>query len=94
MDTNAAETIALIEVDLDEVIGENVHQLMWRGHISQTAFAPLLNLTQSGLSHKLRGRRPWTAAEINAAALHFGVSRDSLFSRATPGAPVNDDPSD
>ncbi|WP_425560968.1 helix-turn-helix domain-containing protein [Leucobacter iarius] len=63
----------------DEIIGERVHQLMWRAKVSQTAFAPVLGLTQSGLSPKLRGKRGWSADELRAVASYFGVSIDYLF---------------
>ena len=63
----------------DQVIGENVHRLMWRAQESQSSLAPKWGMTQAALSLKLRGRRPWFAAEIAAAARYFGVSVSALF---------------
>jgi hypothetical protein len=77
--TNAQETQPSAGIDLDEVIGENVHRLMWRAKENQTYLAPLLGMKQASLSLKLRGKRAWFAQEIAAAANHFGVSIDALF---------------
>ncbi len=67
------------EPSADEIIGENVHRLMWRAGLSQSELAPQWGMTQASLSLKLRGKRPWFASEINAAAGHFRVTRDALF---------------
>jgi transcriptional regulator with XRE-family HTH domain len=63
----------------DVAIGERVHQLMWRRRISQTQMAETLGVAQPTLSRKLRGERPWFAAEIAAAARSLDVSIGSLF---------------
>jgi hypothetical protein len=63
----------------DQVIGENVHRLMWRAQESQSALAPKWGMTQASLSLKLRGKRPWFAQEIASAARYFNVSVDALF---------------
>ena len=63
----------------DAVVGERVHQLMWRNHESQTSFAPRLGIGQAALSMKLRGRRGWSTDEVLTVARHFGVSVDYLF---------------
>lgn len=48
----------------DQQIGERVHQLMWRLRLKQTEVAPLMGLTQSGLSRKMRGVRSWSLDEL------------------------------
>jgi hypothetical protein len=63
----------------DQVIGENVHRLMWRAQENQSRLAPQWGMTQTSLSLKLRGKRPWFAGEIVSAARHFGVSIEALF---------------
>ena len=68
------------ERTIDQVIGANVHTLMWNRGETQTKVAPLWGMDQTTLSAKLRGKRPWFAVEIDAAARHYGVTRDSLFS--------------
>ncbi len=65
--------------NLDQVIGANIHTLMWRNQDSQSKIAPMWGMTQAALSLKLRGKRPWFAAEIDAAARHYRVTRDALF---------------
>lgn len=64
---------------VDVTIGENVHRLMWRAHESQNKVAAAFGMTQGALSLKIRGKRPWFAAEIDAAARHYKVTRDALF---------------
>ena len=77
--------------NLDAVIGENVHRLMWLANDRQTQIAPILGMTQAALSLKLRGKRPWFAGEIDAAARHYRVTRDSLFKKL-PGLDSNQEP--
>lgn len=67
-----------IPTDTDAVIGERVHQLMWRGRISQVSMAARMGMTQPGLSKKLRGERKWLASELAVAAGLLGVSMDEL----------------
>lgn len=66
-------------ISMDALIGERVHQLMWRAQMTQTALAPRLGLTQAGLSPKLRGRRGWGTDELVTVARIFGVSVGYLF---------------
>jgi hypothetical protein len=78
--------------NLDQVIGSNVHRLMWDAHESQSKLAPQWGMTQAALSLKLRGKRPWFAEEIDAAARHFRVTRDALFTRPEPVGPTGLEP--
>jgi transcriptional regulator with XRE-family HTH domain len=53
----------------DEELGEAVHQVLWRRRIKQTEFAGrVLGITQSALSAKLHGRRPFYAGEVSLIA--------------------------
>ncbi len=70
---------APLQRSADEIIGERVHQLLWRAQVSQTQFAPVLGLGQAALSLKLRGRRGWGADEVVKASRYFGVSVGYLF---------------
>ena len=69
------------ELSLDAIIGANVHTLMWRTQESQSELAPRWGMSQAALSLKLRGKRPWFADEIDAAARHYKVTRDALFTK-------------
>ena len=75
----------------NKIMGERVHQVMWRGQVTQTAFAPVLGMTQSALSSKLRGRRAFTSDEILKVADTFGVSLDYLFGKTDDPRPVGPD---
>ncbi len=89
---NTADSAALQpEMDLDVRIGANVHTLMWRAQEKQAALAVQWGMSQAALSLKLRGRRPWFAAEIDAAARHYKVTRDELFTKL-PDLDSNQEP--
>lgn len=74
---------------VDEIVGENVHRLMWRARESQTAVAELLGMTQGALSHKLRGRRPWFASEIDFMADRYSVTHSQLFEQTPEPQPLD-----
>lgn len=74
----------------DEQIGERVHQVMWRRKISQTDLAAKLDIHQSALSNKLRGKRPFFAREIIAIAGELDVNPAYLLGHTNnphPGGP-------
>jgi transcriptional regulator with XRE-family HTH domain len=60
----------------DALIGERIHQIMWRQRMTQGQLAARLGLTQTGVSRKIRGERPWFARELLevAKALNTQVS--------------------
>jgi BetR domain-containing protein len=78
--TNAQTDSASEPRTTDEIIGANVHTLMWNRRETQTMVAPLWGMDQTTLSNKLRGKRPWFASEIVAAAARYGVPVGELFS--------------
>jgi len=77
--SNAEANYAPAPANVDAIIGENVHQLMWRARETQVKVSNMLGMTQSALSLKLRGRRPWFAGEIDAVAKHYSVPVGALF---------------
>ena len=72
---------------VDVVIGERVHAVMWRSKVSQVALARQLGLTQTAVSKKVHGDRPWFVSELLdvAAILHVPVS--TLLPEAPPAGP-------
>jgi transcriptional regulator with XRE-family HTH domain len=76
----------------DQLIGERIHHLMWRQRISQTRLAAMLGMTQSALSKKVHGERPWFASELItvAKALNTQVSAllPSEFDPDPPAVPL------
>lgn len=55
---------------------------MWRRRIKQTEFATnVLGITQSALSRKLRGDRPFTAAELTKIANALDIDLNELTAR-------------
>jgi transcriptional regulator with XRE-family HTH domain len=66
-------------MNIDETIGANVHQQMWRARVSQTQLAGVLGLDQAAVSRRLRGRTPWKASEVLAAAALLGVEVIDLY---------------
>lgn len=55
------------------MVGERVHQAMWRQRAQQIEIAPELGMDQSTLSRKIRGKRPWSIAELYRLADILGV---------------------
>jgi len=89
--TNAQRAEPSTSRTLDQTIGANIHTLMWHAQESQSRVAPLWGMSQAALSLKLRGKRPWFADEIDAAARHFQVTRDALFTKL-PDLDSNQEP--
>lgn len=63
----------------DGIVGERIHQIMWRERISQARVAETLGLTQSSVSKRLRGATPWTLDELLAIARILNVSPADLL---------------
>lgn len=58
---------------------------MWRRKITQTEFAGrVLGITQSALSQKLRGKRPFLAEELAAVADELELDLNTLTPRRNP----------
>ena len=49
---------------VDQIVGERFAIVMFRKGLSQTKLAPRLGITQTALSKKLHGDRPWTLEEL------------------------------
>lgn len=78
-DVSGVETKHRVEdLSEDELIGERVHAVIWRRKMTQTEVAGWIDLTQSALSNKLRGKRPFLARELRVLARRLGVSTDFL----------------
>jgi len=73
-------------MDIDELVGERVHQAMWRRRTQQIDLAPVVGIDQSTLSRKIRGKRPWSVAEVYRVAAALGVDPADLL---PPEAEVN-----
>lgn len=65
----------------DEQIGELVHAEMWRQRVPQVHLARALGITQTAVSRKIRGDRPWSAREVMAAARLLKVPTTALLPR-------------
>ena len=70
--------------NLDTQVGKAIHLHMWDLHITQTSLAPKLGMTQSGLSKKLRGDRPWTLDELYRAAAALDCNVVDLLPSGSP----------
>ena len=77
---------------VDEQIGALVHQLMWQNRMTQRDMADRLGIQQSAMSRKLRGGRPWLAAEVATVAGALGVSPGELYPSVQPIEPLPSGP--
>ncbi len=57
-----------VTMTTDQLIGERVHQIMFRRRVKQTQLCQRMGISQSTLSNKLHGKRPWTSDEVYLAA--------------------------
>jgi transcriptional regulator with XRE-family HTH domain len=48
----------------DQWIGERVHYLMWRQKLTQAKLGAILGCSQTTVSKKVHGERPWFASEL------------------------------
>jgi len=64
---------------VDEVIGRNVHHLMWEKRIQHRNVYESMGLTRGSLSKKLRGDVTWSAADIATVASVLDVAPGDLF---------------
>lgn len=86
-----AELDGSLDFTFDEKLGEVIHRILWRRGVSQTEFAEnVLGITQSALSNKLRGKRPFMAAELAKIADALEVDLNTLTPRGFSGpfAPI------
>jgi transcriptional regulator with XRE-family HTH domain len=66
---------------------------MWARHLTQTALAKHLGISQPALSKKLRGERPWYTQELVITANQLGVTVGELFGEtSTKAGPRPDGP--
>lgn len=63
----------------DEILGEHIHVLLRRRGLSQKMLALHLNVTQTTVSNKLKGIRPWTLNDIVKTAAFLGMPPFSLL---------------
>lgn len=64
---------------IDSLIGDRVHQRMWRTQTTQAAVAEALGLDPAAVSRRLRGRTAWKANELYRLAYLLGVSPFDLL---------------
>lgn len=76
--------------DIDVQIGARVHQLMWQSRMTQTELGRMLGLTQPAISKKLRGERPWYAAEVISVARALATSAAYLYGEAENPRPQSE----
>jgi transcriptional regulator with XRE-family HTH domain len=78
-----------LETAPDVVIGARIHHVMWTRRMSQVELAELLGIAQPTLSKKLRGQRPWFAAELILATRALGITVGWLFGETDEPAADN-----
>ena len=67
----------------DAEIGRAVQHGMWERGWTQTYVADMLGTRQEQVSKALRGKRGWTAVELQIMAQALGTTVDGLIERAT-----------
>lgn len=67
---------------IDQAIGAVVHGIMWDKQLQQIDVGPRSGMTQTTLSKKLRGQRPWSAEDIVKVAAAIGEDPADVWSQA------------
>lgn len=70
--------------EIDTLIGEAVHRAMWRRRLQQIDVAPRAGMTQSALSKKIRGQRPWSVEDVYRVAWAMEVDPSELLALDAP----------
>jgi hypothetical protein len=77
--------------EIDTLIGEAVHRAMWRRRLQQIDVAPLAGMTQSALSKKIRGQRPWSVEDVYRVAWAMDIDPTELLTLDAPElAPIRE----
>lgn len=82
------------EINVNALVGELVHQYMWRNKVTQTAIANALGVGQPAIARKLRGERPFSIDELMAVAAYLDLPITDLLPNAEnprPGGPDGGD---
>lgn len=92
--TASAVSGDLLDLTVDQAVGELVHQQMWRRRIPQSKMAGVIGITQSAFSKKLRGARSFSIGELLVLAEVFEVPVTELLPHveAVPGPDTTPDP--
>lgn len=74
-----ANETGMADGGMDARIGQRMIERMAALGMTQGRLAEALGLTQTAISRKLRGQRPWFSEELAAAGRVLGVSVAFLF---------------
>lgn len=64
---------------LDTMVGETIHMELWRRGTPAAALAPVVGVSQSVMSKKLRGRVKWSLEEIYRASRFLEIPVTDLL---------------
>lgn len=78
-----SEAISPDDLTPDQIVGWNVHDLLWQQNRKQKGLALSLGLTPSVLSKKLRGMSGWSVTQMYEAAEFLGVDPGRLMRKPT-----------
>lgn len=74
--TNAQDT------NVNVLVGELVHQHMWRNKVTQTKLGAHLGVSQPAIAKKVRGERPFTIDELLSVAAYLNLPITDLLPNA------------
>lgn len=78
--------------DVDRYIGERVHTLMFRNHITQAQLGKVLGTSQTGVARRLRGQISWKSTDLVLAARTLNSSVGYLVGEVAEWAPWGSNP--
>jgi DNA-binding XRE family transcriptional regulator len=69
---------------VDAEVGKSLHLVMWQRGITQEWLARELGVNQSTMSRKIKGRAPWTLAEVYIVARALDLNVRDLLPEGMP----------
>lgn len=75
----ANRVIHLPETDIEKITSANIRAELARAQVTQIALAEYLGISQASVSAKLKGKTPWSLAEVGAVALALEVDPAELI---------------
>ena len=85
MSSTIARSTAVTHLTPDEAIGMTVNQQLFARGLSAAQFAPIIGVSKSSVSRKLRGTVGWSVTELLVTAAFFGLQVQDLMPSWQPG---------